>query len=138
MTRGTVLTDEAELLNRQVHPRQHDAAKGALRTAFTPSERHQGLLSTLRGRVAPDEAHRRHRIAELESVGTWPVEVGHAASHQLTCLDDGGVGGLPQDHASIDFNGIPPRDDLSQKALVAQAARKLAERANEIGPLYIP
>jgi len=133
VTRGVELTNREEVLNRQVHPVQYDLAKGVLSAAFTPTPSHDFKLSTLRERVGPEEAFRRHtQGAGLASLGTWPVEVGHACDQGLTCLDDAGLDRLPDDHASVDFSA------LSSRGKKQQAGRKLAERANELGPLHVP
>ncbi|MHB1491476.1 MAG: hypothetical protein ACYCTH_13435, partial [Cellulomonas sp.] len=67
-----MLTNLDEVLNRQVHPTQLHPLQVVMSTAFTPSDLDAGMLSTLRGSVSPDEAHRRW-VADPKhkSAGTW-------------------------------------------------------------------
>lgn len=129
---GNLITDRAEVLRRQVHPGLLDPTVGVMKTAFTPSDRDCGLLSTLRGSVDAREAHQRWiAIPGHESAGTWGISVGEAADLSLPSLDDGHVPGMPRDHASVDFR-------KHSKGLRLQLGRKLRESSVKAGPLFVP
>lgn len=131
MAKPTPISNVEEVLNRQVPSVLWDDAHGRpMSTAFSPSSRDEGMLSTLRGRVAPKEAHRRYtRDLGYDSLGTWGVRVGDAHDLKLTCVDDGGIGEAPVDHASVDFGALARND---RKV----AGRKLRDLAGL--PLYVP
>ncbi|GAA1987187.1 hypothetical protein GCM10009718_25810 [Isoptericola halotolerans] len=128
-----MIGDIDEVLNRQVPPGLYDTAAGQpMWTAFRSQSADKGLMSTLRGRVAPQEAHRRHTEDHgRSSVGTWGVKVGDANEHGLACVDDGAAAENPHDHASVDFNGLT-------KAEARIAGMALHETACQHGPLYVP
>lgn len=102
----TPLTDVAEVLRRQVHPNwvKHDGTP--MSTAFRPGRADEDLLSTLRERVAPDEAYHRHLASGLKSAGTWGVLVGSAQAGGAVALDDAEMDGNPPDHASVDCRSL--------------------------------
>lgn len=102
----TQLTDEAEVLRRQVHPSWVKADGTPMSTAFRPGRADENQMSTLRERVPANEAHRRHVEAGLESAGTWGVLVGSAHAGGAVALDDAGIDGNPPDHASIDCRSM--------------------------------
>lgn len=131
MTEPTPIDDVDEVLNRQVPSVLWDHAQGRpMSTAFSPSTRDVGMMSTLRGRVDPQEAHRRYtEDLGYESLGTWGVQVGHAQDLNLECVDDGEIGALPSDHASVDFKSL-------SRGARKVAGRKLRDLASE--PLYAP
>lgn len=100
-----------------------------MKTAFAPSRRDDGLLSTMHGRVGPAEAYRRWiEEKRLESIGTYGVEVGEALDLQLGVLDDSAM--VEPDHVSVDFRNVP------SKGQVAQIGRKLRDAAVAHGCLH--
>ncbi|PFG33647.1 hypothetical protein ATL42_1530 [Sanguibacter antarcticus] len=126
------LISEADtVLCRQVPSALLDEACGIMSTAFTPSPRDAGRLSTLHA-VDPYEAHRRYtEELELESAGTWGIEVGLASSLHLPAYEDSCLPGMPADHASVVFTA-------HTKGQQAQRARKLRDAALSQGPLFTP
>lgn len=125
------LTDLAEVLQRQVHPSQLDPVKVVSKAAFKPDP--TGMLSTLRQRVSPAEAFRRHvEESHLDSVGTWGVSVAEAEAQSAPAWDDEFCDGLPADHASVDFTQHPTGN---QKL---RAASRLRDAAVGRGCLYTP
>lgn len=124
------LTDADEELLRQVHPVMLGEDGQPARTAFTPSTRDAGMLSTLRGSVGAQEAHRRHvEDRELASAGTWAVTVGEVDGAGCAALDDATDLGVV-DHASVNFT------NAEGPAAVKRAARKLRDAAAARGCLY--
>lgn len=131
--RALPISDPNETLLRQVHPVHLDKLTGEVQSpAFSPSSL-DGLISTLRERVGPEEAHRRHEAQGLQSAGTWGVSVSEVAEAGAAAFDDAEVPGYPEDHASIappDGNGELRR---CKKALAARATDRgalfLADRA---------
>lgn len=97
--------------------------------AFKPGQDHHSMLSTLRERVGPEGAARRHQQAGLATAGTWGVSVGEAGTADLPCLDDEDLPDSPPDHASIDFSS------LSRKGSI-RAAKVLRDAAVARGCLY--
>ena len=131
VSEATTIDGADEVLNRQVPPALWDHAKGRpMSCAFSPSTKDQGMMSTLRARVAAREAHRRWtEDLKYESLGTWGVKVGDANALGLECLDDGQVDGLPADHASVDFTSL-------SRGARKVAGRKLRDLAGD--PLFVP
>lgn len=141
MTDPVRLTDNAEVLLRQVHP-THLKTDGTISTgAFTPTARDAGMLSTTRGAVGASEAHRRWVGDGHESLGTYGISVGEIDEVEVdlgdeeTCglraLDDAAHVKV-EDHASIDFTDVPT------KGKVRQAGRKIRDVALKRGMLHPP
>lgn len=125
------ITDRDEHVLRQVHPSLLTPAGEIMKTAFAPSDRDAGLLSTVHGRVAPAEAYRRWTQDKgLESIGTFGLEVGEVLDLSLGVLDDSAV--VEPDHVSIDFRQVP------SKGRVLQLGRKLRDAAVARGCLHGP
>lgn len=116
------LDDLNEVLLRQVHPVHLDEESVVQSVAFSPSRDHQGLLSTLRERVGPEEALRRHKDSGLATAGTWGVSVGEADENSLPCLDDEHLPDSPPDHASIDFSALSRKGAVRAAKLLRDAA----------------
>lgn len=128
---GSRLTDAQEVLLRQVHPKQRPGGVVSSE-AFKPNATDAGLLSTLRGAVAPAEAYRRWIEEEKRlSVGTYGVSVEEVDGRGLAALDDAAAMAKP-DHASVDFTALP------SGGRVKQAARQLRDLAVQRGSLYEP
>lgn len=126
-----VLVDADQELLRQVHPEQCPGGTPA-RTAFTPTKKHQYLLSTLRGEVGGQEAHRRHvEESKLESAGTWALTVAEVTDAGCVAVDDAAESGT-DDHVSVDFNVVGGRSAKER------AGRKLREAAVIRGPRFVP
>lgn len=125
----TRLGDPEELLLRQVHPKQTAPSGGPSSEAFVPSPRDNDLLSTLRGRVGPAEAHRRWvQDRGYASIGTYAVSIGEVAACELEAVDDEAT--TEPDHASVDFSS------LESKGKKKQTGRKLRDAAVERGCLH--
>jgi hypothetical protein len=100
-----------------------------MKTAFAPSERDAGLLSTLHGRIGAAEAYRRWTdVKGFDSIGTYGVEVGEVHNVGLGAVDDSAV--VEPDHVSIDFREAPT------KGRIAQLGRKLRDAAVARGCLH--
>lgn len=126
-----VLTDDSEVLLRQVHPSHEIQTNAGISSeAFVPSEDDRDLLSTLRGRVDPAEAYRRWtEDLSHESLGTYGVAVGEVEGAGLRAIDDEGSAGVA-DHASIDFTA------LASKGQQKKRGRKLRDAAIQRGCLH--
>ncbi|MGG5260831.1 hypothetical protein [Phycicoccus avicenniae] len=124
-----LLTDIDEVLRRQVHPTRKDEVEGILFTAFQPTGDEGYLLSTLRGHVSAQECCERHQANGLQTMGSYGVAVGEAATIPMSCWDDGGLDGAPEDHASIDFRPL-------ERKQRQRAARILRDAALARGCLY--
>jgi hypothetical protein len=122
---STVITNPGVELYRQVHPEHIDDNDGLpMRVAFVPGKTHKGLLSTMHGRIGPQEAYRRHVSRDLRSAGSWCVTVGDATSAGCPAIDDANE--ESPDHVSIDFTtkaGRGPEKQASRKLRDAAVAR---------------
>lgn len=126
-----LIADLKETLFRQVHPSQF-LVDTPSSEAFVPSERDKYLLSTLRERVGPEEAHRRWtEDMQMKSVGTFGISVGEINSHGLTAIDDAAAS-AQADHASVDFTAV------SSKGKRKQIGRQLRDAAMARGCLFHP
>lgn len=133
MSDPEAIRDKDEILNRQVPWGLWDPKSDEpMWTAFGPQTRDAGMMSTLRGRVSPAEAYRRHTEGtELHSRGTWGVRVGDANDLGVACLDDGGTDDNPVDHASADFR---PLQRPGRRIAMAELHILACQR----GPLHVP
>lgn len=131
------LARASEVLFRQIHPVQYPNGKLAS-TAFVPQKGHEGMLSTHRERIGPEESFRRWtEDNKRDSVGTFGVSVSEARAAELEAIDDEVALGVP-DHASVDFNVIPPSDGRGEpsKGQMTRAGRKLRDHADQRGCLH--
>lgn len=126
----SILQDENETLLRQVHPTLYPNGCPS-KTAFVPSERDKGLLSTLREAVGPEAAYRRWTEEGRISVGTFGISVAELQSENLTAIDDAEATAQP-DHASVDFTSVPTKGQRSQ------IGRRLRDAAVARGCLFQP
>lgn len=127
------LENADEVLLRQVHPDQIDEISGVSKAAFIPKESDAGMLSTLRERVGPEEAHRRHtQVAKLLSAGTWGVSVAEGERQGVPAWDDACLPDNPDDHASFDFTQHPATNQRKR------VARLLRDAAIARGCLFSP
>ena len=127
--RSEELTDEDEVLLRQVHPALIDEQTGIMSTAFVPTMKDAGRLSTLRESVGAEQAYVRWVTLGLLSAGTWGVAVREAKQQALVCIDDSGESQTPRDHASIVFEGL-------SKGESKRAGRLLKDAASSRGCLH--
>jgi hypothetical protein len=133
-TAASSLTDEDELLFRQVHPSfVRDGRVGS--QAFRPTPKDQKLLSVAQSsKTTADAAFELHtQCKKLASAGTWAVTVGECQGLGLPARSDEVLDGACPDpaHAIIDFSA------LSNSKIEAQGAR-LARQANDRGILHPP
>lgn len=133
-TTASSLTDEDELLFRQVHPSfVRDGRVGS--QAFRPTPKDQKMLSVTQSSkttaLAAFELHTQ--CNKLASAGTWAVTVGECQALDLPTRSDEVLDGdcLDPAHAVIDFTA------LSNSKIEAQGAR-LARHANDRGILHPP
>ena len=125
------IQDEKEILLRQVHPAQFPDGKPS-KEAFVPSDRDEGMLSTLRERVGAKEAYRRWTEDHTRlSVGTFGIEVSEIHGENLTALDDAEFIPLA-DHASVDFTSVPTKGQRKQ------IGRRFRDAAVSRGCLFTP
>ena len=123
------MTDRDVRLLRQVHPVLLKSSGEIMGTAFTPSDRDAGLLSTLHGRIGAAEAYRRWTESwGFDSIGTYGLEVGEVHDVGLGALDDSAL--VEPDHISIDFRTVPT------KGQIRQIGRKLRDAAVARGCLH--
>lgn len=134
-TTGARLTSADLVLLRQALPTFLKSDGTMSSQLFAPSSADKDdrlLVSTLHGRVDPEEAHRRHTAAGHESLGTWGASVGEIEAEGLQSYDDGGLGGNPPDHASIDMTPVTSRKDRQRRA------GNLRDKAVARGVLFDP
>lgn len=105
------LSDEEELLYRQVHPSFIRDGRPT-RQAFRPTPKDESRLSVARGSLTtPQEAHEHYTGARgLASVGTWALSVGEVESEGLRAFPDP-LTAPPESvpdpaHAVVDFSSI--------------------------------
>ncbi len=133
-TPGNALTDQDELLFRQVHPSfVRDGRVGS--QGFRPTPKDQKLLSVAQGsKTTAKAAFELHtECNNLASAGTWAVTLGECQLLSLTVRPDEVTEGDCPDpaHAVVDFSA------LSSSKIEAQGAR-LARYANDRGRLHPP
>lgn len=131
MTDGTghiALTDEAEVLLRQVHPDQVQENGVPDSSAFMAKAPHNFLLSTRREAVGARRAYEDWTETHA-SDGTYGISVGEIGQVALSAFDDSADEGMPEGHASVDFTDVP--DSQARKR-----ARKLRDAAVQRGRLY--
>jgi hypothetical protein len=126
------ITDEDEVLLRQVHPTFVRDGRVSSQ-AFRPTPKDQKQLSVAQGsKTTPQAAFELHtQCKKLASIGTWAVTVGECQALTLTVRPDPLLAGdCPEPaHALIDFSA------LSNSKIDAHGTR-LARHANERGALY--
>lgn len=121
-----VLTDDDELLFRQVHPNWMKGDEPSSQ-AFKPTSKDAGRLSVARGSMTTAEAaFDLHTGAMgLVSAGTWAVNVGEVSRDpvSLSALGDAVFEPVPDPaHALIDFGGLARREvEIKAKLLLAAA-----------------
>lgn len=128
------LTDETELLFRQVNPGfVRDGRVGS--QAFRPTPKDQRMLSVARASRTTAEAAFQHHTGclKLSSAGTWAVTVGECTQLGLSARPDEVTEQPCPDpaHAVVDFSG------LSNSKVEAHGTR-LARLANDRGRLHPP
>jgi len=124
------ITDNSEVLRRQVHPDQFKDGKPTS-VAFYPSEKDEHRLSTHRGTVPAIECYRRWTVdLERKSVGTYGISVEECLKQELEPVDDSAM--VAPDHASVVFP-----DDWSRGTLTRRG-RILRDAALNRGVLHQP
>jgi len=122
-----VITDEKELLLRQVNPSFVRAGRPSSKV-FEPKPRDAGLLSIVRERTrAAAEAYEFFvKIPKCRSVGILAVTVGDCVSEELPAHDAPLVAaddGIDDDaHGIIDFRAVTSADDVEEKAVALHRA----------------
>lgn len=121
--------DDEDLL-RQVHPTQvlNDGRPDS--SAFSPSPRDAGRLSTRRESVGPQTAYEDWRKAGRDSAGTWGIRKGDFVDG-LIAYDDSSEAGNPADHASVDFQGL-------NSSRHRKVGRRLRDASHDRGCLHLP
>ena len=131
-TAAASLTDETELLFRQVHPAfLRDGRVGS--QAFRPTPKDKKMLSVARSSLTTaDAAFNLHvECLKLSSAGTWSVSAAECLALALPIQPDP-LAEMPcpdPAHALVDFSA------LSNSKIEAQGAR-LARQANDRGRLH--
>jgi hypothetical protein len=125
-----VLTDDDELLFRQVHPSFVRDGRPSSQ-AFRPTPKDAGKLSVARGALTTAAAAYRHYMERLRlpSAGTWGVTVGECREQGLPAVADP-LAAPPATvadpaHAAIDFTG---HSRSQAEAKGTRLARKACER----------
>ena len=127
------LTDDDELLHRQVHPSFVRDGRASSQ-AFRPTPKDSGRLSVDRGALrSAEESHLRYTTdLGLSSAGTWAVAVGECSACDLPVEAEPLVEPPPNPaHAAVVFTG------LSRGQCEAKGT-KLARAANERGCIHPP
>jgi hypothetical protein len=128
---GEKLEDSDQLLWRQVRPEWCD--DGLSYQGFKPGSRDGKRLSTSQSSlISARAAYERHtQEYGRPSGGTWAISVGEAEEATVPAYDDGGIGDLPEDHASLYFG-------KKSRSQIKSAAMRLAVFADERGCQYDP
>lgn len=124
------LSDEEELLFRQVHPSfMRDGRPSS--QAFRPTPKDEGKLSVARGSLTTAAAaYELHTVGlELRSAGTWAITVGECRGQSLAVVADP-IASPPARvadpaHALVDF---APHSKNQAEAKGARLARQAVER----------
>lgn len=119
---GSLLTDAAEMLYRQVHPSWVQDGQPTSQ-AFVPTNKDSGKLSVYRGSLTTPQGSFTHYTAVLgyKSAGTWGFTGGEAGDAGLSCHAEP----LPdnQAHGFVDFRRLSNKDAKSKGKLLLAAAR---------------
>lgn len=126
------LTDEAELLYRQVHPNWLTDGQPSSQ-AFKPTAKDDGKLSTARSTLTtPEGAYLHHTDAlKLRSAGTWAVTVGEVEAEPvpLAAYGDPVDEPIPDPaHAYIEY--------ANDRKAIETKAKLLRAKARERGRLH--
>ncbi len=139
MTAIVPLSDDEELLFRQVHPSFVRDGRPSSQ-AFRPTAKDAGKLSVARGSLTtPEGAFKLHTEGlRLQSAGTWAVSVGECREEGLNVLPDP-LTSPPEKiadpaHALVDF---APHPKNQVEARGARLARKAVERRRMYPPLTL-
>jgi hypothetical protein len=126
---GPPLSDEQELLWRQALPAWvHDDVPTS--QVFRPTTKDRKRLSTARTTlISAHEAYERHVATGFATQGTWAISVGEAEAAGVPAHADGGLRGLPADHASLYFGG-------KSRSQMESAAKRLRHAALQHGRQY--
>jgi hypothetical protein len=131
------LTDESELLFRQVHPSWLNNGRPSSQT-FRPSAKDEHLLSAARSAMTTaEDAFRLHTEGrKQDSVGTWGVTVDECRRQALPCFQSPTT--CPPEivadpaHAHVDFTVLPSKGKREAAAIL------LTKFAIERGCLFSP
>lgn len=127
------LRDQDELLHRQVHPNFIQDGR-VTSSAFKPFPRDEGKLSVDRDQLASaQESYELHtEKKQLDSAGTWSVNVGECEELGLPCFEDPVDEPVPDPaHAVIDFTEL-------SKNQRKKYAKKLRDKAMDRGATFRP
>lgn len=131
------LTDEDELLLRNIHPSWMDGDK-LTSQAFKPTPKDEDQLSCDRfSKTSPEDCWVLHTESKgLESCAVFGVTVGEFNGEGVDCIDDPIVGGSGQvanpAHAIADYSPIPSQN---KKEKVAKKIRAKAVARGVLFPL---
>ncbi len=117
-----LLTDPAEVLFRQVHPKWVDGGVPSSQ-AFAPTRKDEGELSIARAALTTAESAFKHytMVQQMESAGTWGITVGEASDAGLSSFDDHRED-VPA-HGFVDFRELGRRQAERKAKLLAACAR---------------
>lgn len=133
---NTLLTDDSEVLLRQIHPNLYLDGKIAS-TAFMPTPADEGELSVDRSSLTtPIASFNLYMANGRESAAVYGVSVGQFETQNIPCHSNP----LPETdklkanpaHAYADFE----KNETPKKQ--KQAAQRIRDRAIERGRLYMP
>jgi hypothetical protein len=137
---STPLSDDEELLLRQVHPSFVRDGRPSSQS-FRPTNKDEGKLSVARGSLTTAAgAFELHTVGlELPSAGTWAVTVGECREQVLNVVPDP-LTSPPEKvadptHALVDFT---PHSKSQGEAKGARLARKAVERGRLHPPTTSP
>lgn len=129
---NTLLSDNAEILLRQVHPaHMQEDGETPSKQAFRPSGDHDLLLSTRREEMGATEAYEEWVGQGRASQGTWGVAVGEAVESGAEAVDDA-------DHVQVRLHAAINFQKVGGTGKQVQCARKLRAAAVERAVLYRP
>lgn len=133
---GDRLTDQAELLYRQVHPSWLKDGQPSSQ-AFKPTPKDDGRLSTARSALTTaEDAYLHHTGAlDLQSAGTWAVSIAEVGNEPVALAAFGDPVDEPVPdpaHAFIEFPG--DRKSIETKAKLLRAAAGDRGRLHPIEP----
>jgi hypothetical protein len=123
-----LLTDDAERIWRQVHPKSRTAEGAPSSAAFIPNQTDKGCLSCSREQiVTAEEAFVYHtRNLDLESAGSWSITVAAVRSVELRAVDDSArstdESPLPPGHTYVDYRTVAGKNVRKKARILAHGA----------------
>jgi hypothetical protein len=132
---GEELTDDAEVLYRQVHPSFYENGEPSSQT-FTPTDKDDGKLSLDRSSlVTAMESFQRFTGAGFSSCAVYGLSVGEFAAEQIRCasdpLEETATQKANHAHAIADYSVF----SVSSRKIKAKRLKRAAVARGRLHPL---